>query len=136
MAPGRSRPDQVTAPEPRPDQHDHEVDPRFLLANERTFLAWGRTSLALVAAGVAVSQLLDQFGLPGGRQLLGVPLILLGGLIAWLSHRRSNQIEQALRHGLTLPSHRLPTILTATIITAAVLSVLLAVGSGSGGSAS
>ena len=126
----------MTVPEPSPDQVDHEVDPRFLLANERTFLAWGRTSLALVAAGLAVTQLLDQFGLPGGRQLLGVPLILLGGLIAWLSHCRSNQIEHALRHGLTLPSHHLPIVLTATIITAAVLSVLLAVAGDSGGSTS
>ena len=123
----------MSVPEPRPDQQDQEVDPRFLLANERTFLAWGRTSLALVAAGLAVTQLLDQFALPGGRQLLGMPLILLGGIIAWLSHRRSNQIEQALRHGLTMPPHRLPTILTATIITAAVLSVLLAIAGSSGG---
>ncbi len=125
----------MSVPEPSPKQPNHEVDPRFLLANERTFLAWGRTSLALVAAGLAVTQLLDQFGLPGGRQLLGVPLILLGGLIAWLSHRRSNQIDHALRNGLALPSHHLPIILTATIITAAVLSVLLAIAGDSGGSA-
>ncbi len=106
-----------------PEQDEHEVDPRFLLANERTFLAWGRTALALVAAGVALTQLVDHIGLPGGRQLLGIPLILLGGLIAWLSHRRSNQIQEALRQGLRLPSHRLPALLTATIISAAVLGV-------------
>lgn len=116
----------MTDPQHSPDRHDDDVDPRFLLANERTFLAWGRTALALVAAGLAVTQLLDRFDLPGGRRLLGLPLILLGGVIAWLSHRRSNQIEHALRQGLTLPSHRLPAILTATIITAASLSVLLA----------
>ncbi|NDV10205.1 DUF202 domain-containing protein, partial [Rhodococcus sp. IEGM 248] len=31
-----------------------EPDPRFTLANERTFLAWIRTSLALFASGIAV----------------------------------------------------------------------------------
>jgi putative membrane protein len=33
---------------------DDEPDPRFSLANERTALAWMRTALALVAAGVGV----------------------------------------------------------------------------------
>ena len=32
----------------------HDPDYRFTLANERTLLAWLRTSLALIAAGVAV----------------------------------------------------------------------------------
>ncbi|WP_143342795.1 YidH family protein, partial [Crossiella equi] len=41
-----------------------EPDPRFTLANERTFLAWIRTSLGLMAAGVAVEAL----GHPGGHQ--------------------------------------------------------------------
>lgn len=117
----------MTDPQPSTDRPDDEVDARFLLANERTFLAWGRTALALVVAGLAVTQLLDRFSLPGGRRLLGLPLILLGGVIAWLSHRRSNQIDQALRQGVTIPSHRLPAILTGTIITAASLSVVLAV---------
>ena len=32
------------------------VDYRFLLANERTFLAWMRTALGLIAGGVALEQ--------------------------------------------------------------------------------
>jgi putative membrane protein len=38
-----------------------EPDYRFTLANERTFLAWIRTSLALLAGGVAVVQLVPGF---------------------------------------------------------------------------
>jgi putative membrane protein len=55
-----------------------EPDPRFTFANERTFLAWSRTALALVVAGLGVVQLLPPFpGVPAGRHLLGVPLIVL-----------------------------------------------------------
>ncbi len=38
-----------------------EPDARFTFANERTFLAWSRTALALVVAGLAVIQLLLSF---------------------------------------------------------------------------
>ncbi len=34
-----------------------EPEARFTLANRRTFLAWSRTALALVAAGLASVQL-------------------------------------------------------------------------------
>ena len=51
-----------------PDDLDEGVDPdpRFTFANERTFLAWIRTALALVAGGLAVTQVLPSFGFPGG----------------------------------------------------------------------
>ena len=51
------------------------VDARFSYANERTFLAWNRTALALVTAGLAVTQLLPPFDVPGGRRMIGIPLI-------------------------------------------------------------
>ena len=37
-----------------------EPDIRFSLANERTFLAWVRTAIGLVAAGVAIFHLFDE----------------------------------------------------------------------------
>ena len=44
---------------------DTEPDVRFTLANERTFLAWNRTALALVVAGLGIVQLLPPFpGVP------------------------------------------------------------------------
>ena len=44
-----------------------DPDPRFTLANERTFLAWNRTALSLVAGGLAVVQLLDEVDPPALR---------------------------------------------------------------------
>ena len=60
-----------------------EPDVRFTLANERTFLAWNRTALALVVAGLGIVQLLPPFpGVPWGRHALGVPLIVLGAAVS------------------------------------------------------
>ncbi len=56
-ATGRSVPDD----EGVDDDHEREPDYRFTLANERTFLAWLRTSLSLLAAGIAVVQLIPAF---------------------------------------------------------------------------
>ena len=39
---------------------EFEPDYRFTLANERTFLAWERTALGLLAAAVAVVQLVPE----------------------------------------------------------------------------
>jgi len=52
-----------------------DPDPRFSFANERTFLAWIRTALALIAGGLAITQLLPSFGFTGGRRFLGLPLM-------------------------------------------------------------
>ena len=63
---------------PGPPARDEEPDVRFTYANERTFLAWNRTALALIATGVAATQLLPRLSVTGGRRLLGLPLIALG----------------------------------------------------------
>jgi putative membrane protein len=103
-----------------------EPDPRFSYANERTFLAWNRTALALVAAGLAATSLLPEFSVPGGRRLIGVPLILLGALLAAISYRRWDANERAMRLGQPLPPSHLGTILAAGIGVAAVIAALLA----------
>jgi inner membrane protein YidH len=111
-----------------------EPDPRFTFANERTFLAWNRTALALVVAGLAVSQLLPPFpNVPWGRRVLGVPLIVLGALIAVASFREWGRDQNALRHSRPLPPTMLPRIMAAAIAAEAVLAailVLIARGSG------
>jgi putative membrane protein len=108
------------------DQQDHEPDVRFSYANERTFLAWNRTALALVATGVAATQLLPEFGVTGGRRILGLPLIALGAVVALTSflHWRAN--ERAMRRDQPLPGSPMPLVLSIGIGVVAVIAVVLA----------
>jgi putative membrane protein len=112
-----------------------EPDARFTFANERTFLAWTRTALAFVVAGLAVVQLLPPFpGVPWGRRLLGVPLIMVGGVIAVVGYRQWSQNQQALRRGEPIAGSILPRVLavaiTAMAIVAAVILLLSAIQEG------
>ena len=65
-----------------------EPDPRFTLANERTFLAWIRTALALVAAGIGLEAFVPPLAVPGLRQALAVCLALLGAGVSATAFRR------------------------------------------------
>lgn len=109
-----------------PATDETEPDARFTYANERTFLAWNRTALALIATGVAATQLLPEFHLAGGRRILGLPLIALGVLVAATSfyHWRAN--ERAMRRGEPLPRSPMPLVLSAGIGIVAVIAVVLA----------
>lgn len=94
-------------PEPSLEQLGEDPDPRFTFANERTFLAWNRTSLALIAAGLAVAQLL-KFGIPAARLVIALPLLGLGAYTAFTSYRRWEANERALRLGHPLPYSGMP----------------------------
>lgn len=108
-----------------PAEDEQEPDYRFTLANERTFLAWIRTALALIAGGVAVVQLVPAFGIPGARHGLGLLLTTGGGALAVLSIRRWQQVQAAMRKGADLPPSRMPLILGAAILTAAILVLVV-----------
>ena len=100
-----------------------EPDPRFTLANERTFLAWNRTALALVVAGLGIVQLLPPFpGVPWGRHVLGVPLIVLGAGVSVTSFVEWQRTQVAMRRSTPIPRSVLPQVLAATITGVAVLS--------------
>ncbi len=106
-----------------------EPDARFTLANQRTFLAWSRTALALVAAGLGVVQLLPPFpGVPWGRRIIGLPLIVLGAVTAAQAYREWTRTQAALRRGEPLPRSVMPLMLAATItiVAAAAAAVALA----------
>lgn len=104
-----------------------EPDYRFTLANERTFLSWIRTSLALLAAGVAVVQLVPNFRVPGGRHALGIVLALLSLLISATSYRRWVDNQRAMRRHQPLPRSLVPRLVGAGLGTVSVLAVLLLV---------
>ena len=110
---------------PLPGQSEQEPDYRFSLANERTYLAWIRTALALVGAGVAVIRFLPPLPVPGAREVLGAGLVLVGTLMAASSHRRWRRIEHALRTATPLPRSLMPPILTATVAVVSFLTLVL-----------
>jgi putative membrane protein len=103
-----------------------EPDARYTFANERTFLAWIRTALALVAAGLAIVQLLPPFpGLHWGRHAIGIPLILLGSVVPVLSYLEWQSNQRALRRGEPMRPSRLPLLLTVVITLVGLVAAVL-----------
>ncbi len=101
-----------------------EPDPRFSLANERTFLAWIRTTLALLA-GSAAAHLVD-LGLERWLEALLSSLLAVVGLAcavyAWFSWSRT---ERALRTGAPLPSNASGALLVAAVVLAGLVLVVV-----------
>lgn len=99
-----------------------DVDARFLLANERTLLAWLRTALTLLAAGVAV----QQFGQTIAARLLAGLLVVLGAAAAVVGARRYRAADAALRRGDLPPGGRAPFVIALGVLLLAA-GVLVAV---------
>ena len=93
-------------------------DYRYTLANERTFLAYQRTSIGLVAASLAVFNLLDE---QWAVQLLGALLLTAGAVAAMGGYLRYRGVERAMRSGDVLPANQ-----TAHLLAIAVLICLVA----------
>jgi putative membrane protein len=117
----------VTSKQPQgPADDGTEPDPRFTFANERTFLAWSRTALALVVAGLGVVQLLPPFPrVPWGRHVLGVPLIVFGAVVAVAAYSEWVRSQRALRHGQPLPRSVMPQLLAAVVTVIAVTAAVV-----------
>lgn len=109
-----------------PEADPPPIDARFSYANERTFLAWNRTALASVTAGLAVTQLLPDFAVAGGRRMIGIPLIALGVVVAMLSLRQWQANERAMEAGQHLPPSRLPMLVAVVVSATAVIALVLA----------
>jgi putative membrane protein len=103
-----------------------EPDPRFSLANERTFLAWIRTALAMVAGGVALHAL-DVPGASWVRNLLVIGLTVVGALVCVGSFVRWARLERAMRLREPLPSFALGLALTVALVVVAALLVAVLV---------
>ncbi len=112
---------------PRRVQEEGETpDYRFSLANERTFLAWVRTALALVGAGFAVDQFLPDLRW-GVRVGLALALLGAGALCALRAVNHWVRCERAMRRGEDLPVTRFPTVLSLLVGVVAVAMVVVVV---------
>ena len=111
-------------PTDTPDS-DRDPDVRFSYANERTFLAWNRTALAMVTAGLAVTQVLPPFDVPGGRRMIGLPLIATGTLVALASFYQWRRNEAAMRASRPLPKSILPGLVAAAVTVSALIALVL-----------
>ncbi|SCG62276.1 YidH family protein [Micromonospora humi] len=98
-------------------------DYRFSLANERTFLAWLRTGLALVAGGLAAAQFLPPLPLAHLREALAVGLLLLGATVSIRAVDHWARTERAIRLGEELPASRFPAVLALIVAVGALLLV-------------
>lgn len=116
----------------RPKLREVGEDPdyRYSLANERTFLSWVRTSLAILAGGVAVIQLAPDLGPRSVRLAIGIALIVIAGALAAGAHRRWASAERAMRLGVALPSSPIFVVLGygIAVVVVTVLVVLIAAG--------
>ena len=99
-------------------------DYRFSLANERTFLAWIRTGLALIAGGLACAQFLPALPILHLREVIAVGLLVLGGVVALRAVDHWARTERAMRLGQELPPSKFPAILALAVAAGAALLVV------------
>jgi putative membrane protein len=103
-------------------------DYRFSLANERTFLAWLRTALALIGGGFAVDQFLPDLRW-GVRVGLAVALLAAGAMCALRAVSHWVRCEGAMRRGEDLPVSLFPTVLSlAVALVAGSMLVIVVLG--------
>jgi putative membrane protein len=100
-----------------------EPDPRFTLANERTFLAWIRTALALLAGGIAVETFASDTFEPLLRLVMTLSLLSLSILVSAGACLRWLSVERALRHRRALP---LPALVPLLAIGCCVAALVMA----------
>ncbi|MEE2568731.1 DUF202 domain-containing protein [Pseudarthrobacter sp. J64] len=106
-----------------------EPDPRFTLANERTFLAWIRTSLALLAGGIAIEAFTADLFVQPVRQGIAILLLALGMLLSAGAAVRWLRVERSMRRKAPLPLPLIvPLLAGAGALAAAVIIVVIALG--------
>lgn len=107
-------------------------------ANERTFLAWLRTSIALIGFGFAIAR----FGIflrqiqagmghilpspsPFSSETLGIILVVLGVVTIALAAWRYNQVFWQIERGNYRPNRWVVWLMTATLMVLGILSIPL-----------
>lgn len=106
-----------------------EPDPRYSLANERTFLAYIRTALTLLGGGVAVEAFAGDAIALVARRALALGLVCLGMAISAAASYRWVTLERAMRLGRPLPLNPIGFVLAIGVTLAAIalaVSIVLA----------
>ncbi|KAF0847847.1 YidH family protein [Nocardia caishijiensis] len=103
------------------DDGEDGVDYRFTLANERTFLAWIRTALGLLAGGVAVHTLVQPPRLAGFAGVITLACLAMSVAVALGAYRHWHRVNRAMRTGGPLPGTVLVPVLSAGIAVIAAL---------------
>lgn len=109
------------------DVEECEPDYRFTLANERTFLSWQRTALGLLAAAVALVQLVPELAVPGARRALGIGLAVLAILTSAMGLVRWRQADRAMRRGDPLPRQPAPAYLAVGLVVVGLVALGLVI---------
>ncbi len=105
-------------------------DYRFSLANERTFLAWIRTALGFLAAGVGLDQLAPDLATPMIRETIALLLCLFAGMLAVYGYLRWLRNEKAMRLKQDLPYTRSLQIISLVMVIVAAVVMLMVVYAG------
>lgn len=104
-------------------RHGDEPDPRFSLANERTFLAWIRTAMAFVLAGVAL-EALDPPVLQPLRLFAAGLFIVLGLMSSVYAFTTWAVSERALRQQQPLPGLAFGSVISLGASVAVILVIV------------
>jgi len=115
----------------------HKATPNDHLANERTFLAWIRTSIAIMGFGFVVvkfSLFIRQLSVALGEKtvlpgkgyspVIGISLVVIGAVMTLLAFVRYRNIEKHLIKGTYFPSFMLSLLLTVAILIVSLLLIL------------
>lgn len=106
-----------------PDGDD--PDPRLTLANERTFLAWTRTALALVGGGLAVDAFTGEVWSATERKIVAVLLIAAGVVCSAGSFYHWLLVERAMRNRRAIPLPLMLPLLTVACVAGTLFVLIL-----------
>ncbi|ORM37971.1 hypothetical protein BFL43_02000 [Williamsia sp. 1135] len=113
-----------------PDDLSTEPDYRFTLANERTFLAWIRTAMTLLAASIVLGEFLrsaDGHTNQIALRIISITCVLTATTLALNAYVRWDRVQHAMSRDQPLPRPaNLMRITVASLCLIAVICVVVA----------
>ena len=103
---------------------EREPDYRFTLANERTFLAWIRTALGLVAGGVVIHQLIEPLENSAARTAIALGCVVLAIFVSGAAYFHWRSVQQAMRRSEPLPGALLVPVLAGGTFVIAIIALI------------